>query len=51
MNIALEKAQEFADDDKPRRSYGDTFVRGNNGIIDYARAHIFAFGFLLELSR
>lgn len=34
MNIALEKTQEFSDgDDKPQRSYGDTFVRGNNGIV------------------
>ncbi|KXL42597.1 MAG: hypothetical protein FE78DRAFT_154103 [Acidomyces sp. 'richmondensis'] len=30
MNIALEKTQEFVDG-KLRRSYGDAFVRGNNG--------------------
>jgi len=31
MNIALEKTQEFVDG-KARRSYGDAFVRGNNGM-------------------
>lgn len=30
MNIALEKTQEYVDG-KARRSYGDAFVRGNNG--------------------
>lgn len=30
MNIALEKTEEFIDG-KLRRSYGDAFVRGNNG--------------------
>ncbi len=30
MNIALEKTEEFVDG-KLRRSYGDAFVRGNNG--------------------
>ena len=30
MNIALEKATEFVNG-KKRRSYGDAFVRGNNG--------------------
>lgn len=30
MNIALEKTQEFIDG-KLRRTYGDAFVRGNNG--------------------
>lgn len=30
MNIALEKCQEFVNG-KLRRTYGDAFVRGNNG--------------------
>lgn len=30
MNIALEKTEEFVNG-KKRRSYGDAFVRGNNG--------------------
>lgn len=30
MNIALEKAEEYIDGAK-RRTYGDAFVRGNNG--------------------
>jgi U6 snRNA-associated Sm-like protein LSm6 len=30
MNIALEKAQEFVDGSL-HRSYGDAFIRGNNG--------------------
>lgn len=30
MNIALEKTEEYVDGVK-RRSYGDAFVRGNNG--------------------
>jgi U6 snRNA-associated Sm-like protein LSm6 len=30
MNIALEKTEEFVDGVK-RRTYGDAFVRGNNG--------------------
>ena len=30
MNIALEKCQEFVDG-QLRRTYGDAFVRGNNG--------------------
>jgi len=34
MNIALEKTEEYVDG-LLRRSYGDTFVRGNNG--DYPR--------------
>lgn len=32
MNIALEKTQEFVNGTK-RREYGDTFVRGNNGML------------------
>lgn len=31
MNIALEKCQEFVNG-QHRRTYGDAFVRGNNGI-------------------
>lgn len=38
MNIALEGTREFVDG-KMRRSYGDAFVRGNNGAL---------FSFLLE---
>lgn len=30
MNIALEKTEEYVDG-VLKRSYGDTFVRGNNG--------------------
>jgi U6 snRNA-associated Sm-like protein LSm6 len=30
MNIALEKCQEFVNG-QLRRTYGDAFVRGNNG--------------------
>jgi len=30
MNIALEKTEEYVDG-KKRRTYGDAFVRGNNG--------------------
>ena len=30
MNIALEKTEEYVDG-KLKRSYGDSFVRGNNG--------------------
>lgn len=32
MNLALEKTEEHVDGVK-RRSYGDAFVRGNNGMI------------------
>lgn len=31
MNIALEKTEEYVSGAK-RRSYGDAFVRGNNGM-------------------
>jgi hypothetical protein len=31
MNIALEKTEEYVNG-KKRRSYGDAFVRGNNGM-------------------
>ena len=33
MNIALEQTQEFIEG-KPSTSYGDTFIRGNNGKSD-----------------
>ena len=35
MNIALEKTEEYVDGEL-RRSYGDAFVRGNNGKLNYA---------------
>jgi U6 snRNA-associated Sm-like protein LSm6 len=34
MNIALEKTEEYVNGAK-RRSYGDAFVRGNNGQCSY----------------
>lgn len=37
MNIALEKTEEYVDGEL-KRSYGDAFVRGNNGqppVVDY----------------
>jgi U6 snRNA-associated Sm-like protein LSm6 len=34
MNISLEKCEEHVDGVK-RRSYGDAFVRGNNGIVPF----------------
>jgi U6 snRNA-associated Sm-like protein LSm6 len=37
MNIALEKCQEFVNG-KLRRTYGDAFVRGNNGMIFHKRS-------------
>jgi hypothetical protein len=33
MNIALEKTEEYVNGVK-RRTYGDAFVRGNNGMWD-----------------
>lgn len=33
MNIALEKTDEYVNG-KLRKSYGDVFVRGNNGMAD-----------------
>lgn len=33
MNIALEKSQEYVSG-QLKRSYGDAFIRGNNGICD-----------------
>ena len=33
MNIALEKTGEYVDGEL-KRSYGDAFVRGNNGLPD-----------------
>jgi U6 snRNA-associated Sm-like protein LSm6 len=38
MNIALEKAEEYIDGAK-RRTYGDAFVRGNNGKIESSPPH------------
>ena len=35
MNIALEGTREFVDG-KMRRSYGDAFVRGNNGAFSFS---------------
>lgn len=43
MNIALEGTREFVDG-KMRRSYGDAFVRGNNG------AFFFAFKLLIIIA-
>ena len=34
MNIALEKTQEYVNGEL-RRTYGDAFVRGNNGMSGY----------------
>jgi U6 snRNA-associated Sm-like protein LSm6 len=42
MNIALEKCQEFVNG-QLRRTYGDAFVRGNNG-----EHSIFALSFLIS---
>lgn len=40
MNIALEQTKEYVDG-KLRRSYGDAFVRGNNGMGSaYEREHM-----------
>ena len=39
MNLALEKTEEHVDGTK-RRSYGDAFVRGNNGELGF-RAPLF----------
>jgi len=36
MNIALEKTEEYVDGAK-RRTYGDAFVRGNNGVWAHSR--------------
>jgi U6 snRNA-associated Sm-like protein LSm6 len=38
MNIALERSEEFVDG-KLRRSYGDAFIRGNNGL---SHSHVFS---------
>lgn len=35
MNIALEKTEEYVNGVK-KRSYGDAFVRGNNGMAPYS---------------
>jgi hypothetical protein len=34
MNLALEKCEEYVDGVK-KRSYGDAFVRGNNGMAPF----------------
>ena len=39
MNIALEKTEEYVDGEL-RRSYGDSFVRGNNGFEALSEATI-----------
>lgn len=39
MNIALEKSQEFVSG-QLTRSYGDAFIRGNNG-----KSHLFFYNF------
>jgi U6 snRNA-associated Sm-like protein LSm6 len=39
MNIALEKSQEFVSG-KLTRSYGDAFIRGNNGTESLSASHI-----------
>ena len=38
MNIALEKTEEYVNGAK-RRTYGDAFVRGNNGECSHARVY------------
>lgn len=38
MNIALEKTEEHVDGVK-KRTYGDAFVRGNNGMKTIKRMH------------
>ena len=38
MNIALEKCQEYVDG-QLRRTYGDAFVRGNNGESSECNGH------------
>ena len=47
MNIALEKCQEFVNG-QHRRTYGDAFVRGNNGA--FQRLQVVALAFLTDLS-
>lgn len=39
MNLALEKCEEHVDG-KKRRSYGDAFVRGNNGQPFFAMCYV-----------
>lgn len=50
MNIALEKTEEFVDGTK-RRSYGDAFVRGNNGKSAYRPFYPATVGILFMTSR
>ena len=46
MNIALEKTEEFVNGVK-RRTYGDAFVRGNNGMYSQSMELILTFSFIL----
>lgn len=48
MNIALEGTREFVDG-KMRRSYGDAFVRGNNGMFNFCDAVSLSLSMGLEL--
>lgn len=32
MNIVLDEAKEFVNDESSSRNYGDVFIRGNNGM-------------------
>jgi U6 snRNA-associated Sm-like protein LSm6 len=48
MNIALEKCQEFVNG-QLRRTYGDAFVRGNNGACTVLATSIFVSDLLLVL--
>lgn len=49
MNIALEKTEEFVNS-KLRRSYGDAFVRGNNGMLHLSKDSLSSFSFFLFLT-
>jgi len=40
MNLALEKCEEYVDGVK-KRSYGDAFVRGNNGRTSFYAEYLF----------
>ncbi|KAI0385912.1 like-Sm domain-containing protein [Hypomontagnella monticulosa] len=47
MNIALEKTEEYVNGVK-RRTYGDAFVRGNNGKpkVSYIYLYVYTYGIL-----
>jgi small nuclear ribonucleoprotein (snRNP)-like protein len=47
MNIALEKTEEHVDGVK-RRTYGDAFVRGNNGMTTFEIA--WGFSLLMRIT-